>query len=233
MKRLFFLLLLVLFLAACSKAPGGTGSSASSSSDLPTADLGTPDSAYTPVTQARQVYVMYDALSGDKPTDTMLWSIDPSLMGADAFQKRDKEATLLPQLAAETAVAKDHRYISWVDTSGRLAPYDFDHRAFGFASALMNPQAGVSHGQIAGVSMVDVAPTNAAAFQWLRVPDETQAKAIQDRMSAGWIPQVKVWAYVQGGEKVRGITQTLWIQITKVQVLDPQGQVVLERKVGD
>lgn len=230
MKRIS-LLLIALILAACSKAPGTA--STSSSSDLPTADLGTPDSAYVPVTQARQVWVMYDALSGDKPTDMVLWAIDPTLMGADPFQKKDKEATLIPQLNAEMATAKDHRYIVWVDGSGRLAPYDFDHRAFGLASALMNPQAGVSHGQIAGVSMVDVAPTNAAAFQWLRVPDETQAKAIQARMSTGWIPRVKVWAYVQSGEKVRGITQTLWIQITKIQVLDPQGQVVLEQKAGD
>lgn len=225
MKRIS-LLLLALTLAACSKAPGTA--STSSSSDLPTADLSTPDSAYVPVTQARQVWVMYDALSGDKPSDMMLWAVDPTLMGADRFQKKDKEAQLLPQLNAEMATAKDHRYISWMDKSSRLAPYDFDHHAFGFASALMNPQAGVSHGQIADVSMVDVAPTNAAAFEWLHVPDETQSKAIQARMSAGWIPRVKVWAYVQGGEKVRGITQTLWIQITKIQVLGPQGQVALE-----
>jgi hypothetical protein len=225
--------LLVLALAACSKAPGGAASTASSSSDLPTADLNTPDSAYIPVTQARQVWVMYDALSGDKPSDMMLWAIDPSLMGADPFQKKDKEAQLLPQLNAEMAAAKDHRYIVWVDRSGQLTPYNFDHHAFGFTSGLMNPPAGVSHGQIAGVSLIDVAPTNANAFQWLRVPDETQAKAIQARLSAGWLPRVKVWAYVQGGQKVRGITQTLFVQITKVQVLDPQGQVVLEQKTGD
>lgn len=231
MKRALSLLL-VLVLAACSKSPGGTAQSTSTSSDLPTADLSTPDSAYVPITQARQVWVMYDALSRDKPSDMMLWAIDPSLMGADPFQKKDKEAQLLPQLNAEMATAKDHRYIVWVDTSGRLAPYDLDHHAFGFASALMNPQAGVSHGQIADVGMVDVTPTNTAAFQWLRVPDETQAKAIQARMSAGWIPRVKVWAYVQGGEKVRGITQTLSVQITKVQVIDAQGQVVLEQKAG-
>ncbi len=228
MKRLS-LLLLVLVLAACSKAPDGTASSTPSSSDLPTADLSTPDSAYVPVTQARQVWVMYDALSGDKPSDMMLWAIDPSLMGADPFQKKDKEASLLPQLNAEMATAKDHRYIVWVDTSGRLAAYDLDHHGFGLASTLMNPAAGVSHGQIAGVSMVDIAPTNAAAFQWLHAPDEAQARAIQARLSAGWIPRVQVWAYVQGGEKVRGITQTLWVQITKVRVLDPQGQVVLEQ----
>lgn len=232
MKRLFFLLL-VLALAACSKAPDGTAGSTSSSSDLHTADLSTPDSAYVPITTKRQVWVMYAAMSGDPPSDLMKWDIDPSLMAADPFQKRDKEAQLLPQLTAEMAAAKNHRYVTWVDTSGRLAPYDFDHRAIGFASALMNPAAGVSHGQIAGVSMVDIAPTNAAAFEWLHVPDEAQAKAIQARMSAGWIPRVKVWAYVQGGEKVRGITQTLWIQITRVQVLDPQGLVVLDQKAGD
>lgn len=225
--------LLVLALAACSKSPGGVAPSTSSSSDLPTADLSTPDSAYVPVTQARQVWVMYDALSGDTPSDMMLWAIDPSLMGADPFQKKDKEAQLLPQLNAEMATAKDHRYIVWVDTSGRLAPYDFDHHAFGFASALMNPPAMVTHGQIAGVSLIDVAPSNTAAFEWLHVPDESQARAIQSRLSKGWIPRVKVWAYVQGGEKVRGFTQTLWIQISKVQVLDPQGQVVLEQKAGD
>ena len=228
MKRTLALFL-ALALAACSKSPGGVPAAPDGSSDLPTADLSTPDSAYVPVTQARQVWVMYDALSGDKPSDMMLWAIDPTLMGADPFQKKDKEATLLPQLNAEMAAAKDHRYIVWVDGSGRLAPYNFDHHAFGFASALTNPPAGVSHGQIAGVSLIDVAPTNAAAFQWLRVPDEAQAKAIQSRLSAGWIPQVKVWAYVQGGEQVRGITQTLFVQITKVQVLDPQGQVVLEQ----
>lgn len=231
MKRALSLFL-VLVLVACSKAPGGVASSTSSSSDLPTADMSTPDSAYVPVAQARQVWVMYDALSGDKPSDMMLWAIDPTLMGADPFQKKDREAALLPQLNAEMATAKDHRYIVWVDKSGSLAPYNFDHHAFGFASALMNPQAGVSHGQVAGVSLIDVAPSNATAFQWLRVPDETQAKAIQSRLSAGWIPQVKVWAYVQGGEKVRGITQTLWIQITKIQVLDPPGQVVLEQTAG-
>lgn len=225
-------LLLVLALAACSKSPSGVSAALGGSSDLPTADLSTPDSAYVPVTQARQVWVMYDALSGEKPSDMMLWAIDPTLMGADPFQKKDKEATLLPQLNAEMATAKDHRYISWVDTSGQLAPYNFDHHAFGFTSGLMNPQAGVSHGQIAGVNMIDIAPTNAAAFEWLRVPDETQAKAIQSRLSAGWMPQVKVWAYVQGGEKVRGITQTLLVQITKIQMLDPQGQVVLEQKAG-
>nr|WP_199040440.1 hypothetical protein [Dyella sp. ASV24] len=231
MKRTLALFLAVA-LAACSKSPGGVSAAPGGSSDLPTADLSTPDSAYVPVTQARQVWVMYDALSGDKPSDMMLWAIDPTLMGADPFQKRDKETRLLPQLTAEMAAAKDHRYITFVDRSSRLAPYDFDHKAFGFASALMNPQAGVSHGQIAGVSLIDVAPTNAAAFQWLRVPDETQAKAIQAQLSAGWIPQVKVWAYVQGGEKVRGITQTLFVQIAKVQVLDAQGQVMLEQKAG-
>lgn len=231
MKRALSLLL-VLVLAACSKSPGGADHSASISSDLPTADLSTPDSAYVPITQARQVWVMYDALSGDKPSDTMLWDIDPTLMGADPFQKKDKEAQLLPQLNTEMAAAKDHRYISWVDRSGGLAPYNFDHHAFGFTSGLMNPQAGASHGQIAGVNLIDVAPTNVAAFQWLSVPDETQAKAIQARLAAGWLPQVKVWAYVQGAEKISGITQTLLVQITKVQLLDPQDQVVLEQKAG-
>ncbi|MBD8873536.1 hypothetical protein [Rhodanobacter sp. DHB23] len=228
MKRTFALFLAVV-LAACSKSPGGVSAVPGAASNLPTADLSTPDSAYVPVTQARQVWVMYDALSGDKPSDMMLWAIDPSLMGADPFEKKDKVAQLLPQLHAEMATAKDHRYIVWVDHSGRLAPYNFDHHAFGFASALMNPPAMVTHGQIAGVSLIDVAPTNTAAFEWLRVPDETQARAIQARLSAGWIPQVKVWAYVQGATKVKGITQALLVQITKVQVLDPQGQVVLEQ----
>lgn len=229
MKRTLALFLVVA-LASCSKSPNDVSAALDIASDLPTADLSTPDSAYVPITQARQVWVMYDALSGDKPSDMMLFAMDPSLMGADPFQKKDKEAQLLPQLNAEMAAAKDRRYIVWVDKGGSLAPYDFDHHAFGFASALMNPQAGVSHGQIADVSMIDVAPTNAADFKWLHVPDETQAKAIQSRLSTGWIPRVKVWAYVQSGEKVRGITQTLSVQITKVQVIDAQGQVVLEQK---
>lgn len=231
MKRTL-ILFLVVALAACSKSPGGVATSLGASSDLPTADLSTPDSAYIPITTKRQVWVMYAALSGDPPSDLMKWDIDPSLMGADAFQKRDKEATLLPQLTAEMVAAKDHRYISWKDTSGRLAAYDLDRRAFGFASALMNPAAGVSHGQIAGVSLIDVAPTNTAAFEWLHVPDETQARAIQARLSNGWIPQVRIWAFVQSGEKVRGLTQTLVIQITKVQFIDAEGHVVLEQKAG-
>jgi hypothetical protein len=225
MKRTLALLL-ILGLAACSKSPGNAPHSSATPSDLPTADLSTPDSAYTPITQPRQVWVMYDALSGEKPSDMMLWSIDPSLMGANPFQKRDKLATLLPQIDAEMAAVKGHRYISFND--GLLASYDFNQKAFGFQSAFFNG-FGAPHAKLAGVGLIDVAATNAPDFQWISVPDEAKARDVQARMTSGWIPSVKIWAYVQGAEKVNGITQTLHIQIVKVQVLDPVGHVLIEQ----
>lgn len=232
MKYFLLVLLLCLSVTACSKAPDGMSTAATSptSSDLPNADLSTPASAYVPITEPGQVWLMYAGLSGGKVDDELLSEVSPSYQGTvDPFQRRDMLAKLTPGIEANLAAAKDHRYVSFTDLSGRLAPYNFDHQSFGFASALMNGDASVAHGQMAGVSLIDVMPTNAADFQWLSVPDQAKARDIQAKITAGWIPEVKVWAYIQGASKVHGITQTLFCEITKVQVLDPQGNVVLEQ----
>lgn len=236
-------LLLALFvvglvaLAACSKTPPALAAAASMPTataapvaDLPTADLATPDSAYVPITEPSQVWVIYAGLSGASVDDDLLSNVSPSYQGTlDPFQRHDLRAKLIPGIETQLATAKDHRYVSFVDRSGRLAPYNFDHKAFGFASALMNGDASVAHGQMAGVSLIDVLPTNAGAFQWLTVPDQTKARELQAKITAGLMPQVKVWAYVQGASEVHGITRTLFVQITKVQILDPQGRILLEQ----
>lgn len=231
------LMLSLVSLASCSKTPSGSSASASSptasatsSSDLPTADLTTPDSAYTSITQPNQVWLMYAALSSGKVDDELLSNVSPAYLATSGpFQRRDLLAKLTPGVEADFAAAKDHRYVTFTDRSGHLAPYNFDHKAFGLASSFMNGDASVSHGQMAGVSLIDVLPTNAADFQWLDVLDQNKAQALQAKISAGWLPQVKVWAYVQGASKMHGITRTLFVQITKIQVLEPQGQIALEQ----
>ena len=236
-------LLLALFvvglvaLAACSKTPPALAAAASMptataapGADVPTAALATPDSAYVPINQPSQVWLMYAGLSGESVDDDLLSHVSPTYQGTlDPFQRRDLRAKLIPGLQTDLATAKDHRYVIFVDRSGRLAPYNFDHKAFGFASALMNGDASVAHGQMAGVSLIDVLPTNAGAFQWLTVPDQAKARELQAKITAGLMPQVKVWAYVQGASEVHGITRTLFVQITKVQILDPQGRILLEQ----
>jgi hypothetical protein len=235
--KVVWALVVVMLLAGCPKTPTALAAPAPSpaaatvsSPGLPTADLSTPDSAYVPITEPSEVWLMYAGLSGASVDDDLLSNVSPSYQGTlDPFQRHDLRAKLIPGIETQLATAKDHRYVSFVDRSGRLAPYNFDHKAFGFASALMNGDASVAHGQMAGVSLIDVLPTNAGAFQWLSVSDQAKARELQAKITAGLMPQVKVWAYVQGASEVHGITRTLFVQITKVQILDPQGQVLLEQ----
>ena len=247
-----------LLLGACSKsaptasAPAGSQPSlsnalspaaveqaakAAKASNLPQPDLSTPDSAYVDLTKGNQVMFLDAAFSGLPANyDRMAQAYSSDYRStSDTFKKHDLLVALQPKIEAAIADAKAHPYITWNDeapfsTMSRIGHYDFNQKTFADNSIIFLQGGYISFSDNSGYNL---AVTNGPAFQQIHVADEAKAREIEDlvgkgdQFGKGQALRVKIYAFVQTTDD-SGIP-TPQAMITKVQLLDSHGQVLLEQ----
>lgn len=247
--RLLPAVVTALMLGACSPghlpgAPGANGSSASTSSDaaspgnaqasssataqtnLAKPDPNTPDSSYVTITNGNQLMFLYTALSGLPPDwDSMAGQYSNDYSRAnDAFRKHDLMAALKPKMQAAITDAKAHPYIIWNAGNPQLSPYDFTRKGFPVGSGQIDPGGYV---YMYGNTNYHLTFTNGSAFQFLPVPDENVAKQIEQQRSSYNNMSLRVFAFAQSADPSN---DTIDAVITKVQLLGPHNEVLLEEK---
>lgn len=240
------LLMAAIVLGACSKAPTPSSSASSPPSlsnalsptavqeaaqaakvaSLPQPDASTPDGAYVTIDKGNQVMFLYAAFSGlPADYDKMAQAFSSEYRStSDAFKKHDLLAALQPRLDAGIADAKAHPYISWVDDSPQLVHYDFAQKSFGVGSALFQQGGYLTYYDNGGYVL---AVSNGQAFRQLHVADDGKARAIEAMVGKYPSMSLKIFAFVQATDGSG--TPTVQAVITKVQLLDSHGQVLLEQ----
>lgn len=240
-----------LMLGACSKSAPSTDAGASASkpslnsalspaavqqaakaaqaASLPQPDARTPDSAYVEFSNANQLMFLYAAFSG-LPADydkMAKWYSSDYRSASDTFKRHDLLTALQPKLDAGIADAKAHPYVTWIDSNPQIAHYDFNNHSFAVGTVLFQQGGYQQFGNGSG-DLYALAPMNGPAFQQLHVTDEAKARAIE-AMVANWRTplRLRIFAFVQSTADDSGIP-TVQAVVTRVQLLDPHGQVLLE-----
>lgn len=186
----------------------------------------TPDSSYVAITSGNQLMFLYYALSGLPPDwDTMAknYSSDYAQTN-DAFHKHDLMAALKPKMEAAITDAKNNPYLIWNAGDPQLSPYDFTRKGFPVGSGELDPNGSV---YVSDNYSYHLSFTNASDFQFLPVADESLAKQIEQMRSQGSNFSLKVFAFAQSADPSNDTVKAV---ITKVDLLGPQGQVLLEEK---
>ena len=244
--KIVALLSAAILTAACSKSPNTSSDKSSPPSlsnalspaavkeatqaaklaSMPQPDASKHEDAYVKIDKGNQVMFLYAAFS-DLPAnyDKMARSFSREYRSAtDEFKKHDLLAALQPKLDAGIANAKTHPYITWIDDSPRLAHYDFAQKSFQVGSSLF--QRGGYLTFYDNGSYV-LAVSNGEVFRQLHVADESKARVIEALISKRRSMQLKTFAFVQTTDG--SDTPTVQTVITKVQLLDPHGKVLLEQ----
>lgn len=198
---------------------------AAKTANLPKPDFNTADSAYVPLTKGTQLMYFYAAFSG-MPVDynSMASTISQDYrMTSDEFKKHDILAALKPKIDAGIADAKAHPYIILTDNNPGIGHYDFQRKAFPVGDALFQ-QGGYE--RFYDDTNTELSVTNGALFQNLNVPDENLAKTIESEISSSANLYLKVYAFVQSTDNTSG--DMVQAMITKVQLIGPNGQVLLQ-----
>ncbi|EIM04444.1 MULTISPECIES: DUF4852 domain-containing protein [Gammaproteobacteria] len=192
---------------------------------LPKPDYITPDSAYVEITKGNQLMFLYAAFSGLPPDyDKMASAFSSEFRNtSDEFKKHDLMAAIKPKLDAEIANAKAHPYVLLTDDNPGLSHYDFDKKSFQIGTAEF--QSGGYFRYYDNGNYV-ITLTNGEAFQQLPVADEAKAKTIESLVSKYQSIHMKIFAFVQSTDDSG--TPTVQATITKIQLLDSHGQVLLE-----
>ncbi len=211
--------------SALSPAAVQQAATAAKTASLPQANLATPDEAYVGIDKGNQVMFLYTAFSGlPADYDKMGRAYSSEYRStSDAFKKHDLLTALQPKLDASVADAKAHPYISWVDDSPQLAHYDFAQKSFQVNSAIFQQGGYLTFYDNSGYVL---AVSNGQAFSQLHVADDGKARTIEALVGKYPSMQLKIFAFVQATDGSG--TPTVQAVVTKVQLLDPHGQVLLE-----
>jgi hypothetical protein len=202
---------------------------AAKKASLPQPNVSTPDSAYVELNKGRQLLFLHAAFS-PTPVDYDVMAKSYSLdyqRATDAFKKHDMLTTLKPELDVGIADA----YISYLDDRPQIGHYDFTKLLFPVGETLFDPTIGLkldetganNSGSWSLSNNISLTFINGAAFQQFHVSDPAKARAIEALI--GHL-HVRIFAFVQSiDDSSYTVVQAV---ITKVQLLDPQNQVLLE-----
>lgn len=201
---------------------------AAKAASLSQPDWNTPDGAYVPISKGTQLMYLYAAFSGMPPDyDKMAATISQDYsMTSDQFKKHDMLAALKPKIDAGIADAKAHPYIVFTDGNPNLGHYDFQRKAFPVGSALFQ-SGGYERFFDANAANYMLSVTNGHPFQQINVADENLAKTIEAQVSQYGNFKERIYAFVQGTDDSSG--PMVNAEITKVELLDPRGQVLLQQ----
>lgn len=210
-------------------SPQGGAQAATSNalpSNLPRPDGNMPDSSYVTVTSGNQLMFLYTALSGLPPDwDAMARNYSSDYARAnDAFRKHDLLSALKPRMQAAIADAKAHPYIIWNAGDPGLSAYDFTRKGFPVGTGQIDPSGYV---YVSDNSSYHLGFTNGSSFQFLPVPDENVAKRIEQLRASYTNMSLRVFAFAQSADPSNDTVKAV---ITKVQLLGPHNELLLEEK---
>jgi hypothetical protein len=229
-------------LAACdNKAPQGAGNSSNATPNLaqaaspqamreaqaaaardalPKADKSTPDSNYDALNSGNQLMFVYLALA-DMPPDYSKIAANVSrdyAQATDEFRKHDLLAALTPKIDAGIAAAKSHRYFKVV-IPNPIGKYSFEQKGFPLNSSLWESD---SYRYYTDNSNYKLGFSNGEAFRYLRVADETVARAIEAQR-VHYDTKLMVYGYFQSADIAKNVVSA---EIVKVVLVDKQGNVL-------
>lgn len=212
--------------ASAPATPGNAQAAAATQANVAQPDRSTPDSSYVTVTSGNQLMFLYTALSGLPPDwDAMARNYSSDYYQAnDAFRKHDLMEALKPKMQAAITEAKAHPYLIWNAGNPQLSPYDFTRKGFPVGSGQIDPSGYV---YVSDNGSYHLSFTNGSDFQFLPVPDENVAKQIEQYRSSYTNMALRVFAFAQSADPSNDTVKAV---ITKVQLLGPHNEVLLEEK---
>jgi hypothetical protein len=198
---------------------------AAKASAAPQPDASVSESSYVKVTSGNQLMFLYAALSGLPPDyDKMATWYSSEYRGTnDSFRKHDLLAALQPKLETQIADAKQHPYVVWEDNSPNLGHYDFDRKGFPVNSGFL---ADGGYGYVNDNYEYKLGFSNGGAFRFLPVNDDALARRIEAMVGHYDSLHLKIYAFAQTTDS--SSNKVVTAVITKVQLLDGKGQVLVE-----
>ncbi|VVD69540.1 hypothetical protein PMO31116_00528 [Pandoraea morbifera] len=198
--------------------------SALSAAAAPQPDLKTPLERYEPLQSGNQVMFQYYALSGvplDYRTVAGYMSSDYRLT-SDGFRQQDILNGLRPRIDAAFASAKANHYLRLdVDLSGssRLSGYDFQKKGFTIDTVFDEGSTRFfSDNQHYQISF-----TNGTRYQFIPVPNEAAARAIETARSNRQNIALRVYAYAN---EVNSFNEQTKVVVTRVEFIGQGGKVL-------
>lgn len=194
---------------------------------LPRPDLGTPEASYVKVDSGNQLMFLYAANSNLPANyEKLASSFSAEYRNtSDNFKKHDLLEALKPQLEAKIQEARTHPYVLWGVRSPELDHYDFERKGFPVGAAMLDDTV---TGYMRDNSEYRLTFTNGSQFKLISVPDETMARQIEAGMSQYPGYNMKIFGFVQSTDGSQD--PTVKAQITKIQLLDGNGKVLVEQK---
>ena len=134
-----------------------------------------PESAYAEITDGDKLVYLYYGLS-QLPVDYQAIAnstVRDFRYERDEFKKRDILNALKPKIDADIKAVGAQRYLKFrANDAGLYAEYDFNKKAF--RQSAIGTGTRFSFGDVGQ----QIAFTNASAFEWVPVPDESQARQL-------------------------------------------------------
>ena len=194
-----------------------------SDTDGVAADRSTPVDKYQPLANGTQIFYAYMALSGEKPDyepiAIHLYSLYKDEQ--DQFKRRDLLEAATQVIDEEIQKAKGSRYFV-MKTPTALGPYDFASKSFPINAIT---EDGMSFSFSGPASSYSLAFNNAAAYSAVVVEDENTARALEEiRATTGGLYTMKLYFFAAG---VQSGTRVLRVEITKVEMLDDKGRIII------
>lgn len=191
---------------------------------LPKGDAATPLSNYRKVDSGHQVMFLYFALANlPVPYEDIAqdYSTDYSRT-TDSFKRNDIVTALKPRIDQEIVGAKGGRYIvTEQQDSSLLERYNFEKKSF----AIKEFAESNRYTYFSDNSKYTLATTNNSQFTSLPVSDETKARQIEGYLSKYAQLRLQTYAYVQDADPSN---RRVKLQVMKVRLLDPAGEVLAE-----
>lgn len=134
-----------------------------------------PETAYAEITDGEKLVYLYYGLS-QLPVDYQEIAnstVRDFRYERDEFKKRDILNALKPKIDADIKAAGAQRYLKFrANDTGLYSEYDFNKKAF--KQNAIGPGTRFSFGDVGQ----KIAFTNATSFEWIPVPDESQARQL-------------------------------------------------------
>ncbi|TXG01941.1 DUF4852 domain-containing protein [Massilia arenae] len=193
-------------------------------STLPKGDPATPVSAYRKIDSGHQVMFLYYALANmPVPYEDIAQAYsDDYSRTSDSFKRNDIIKALQPRIDQEIANAKAGRYVMLEQQdSSLLQRYNFEKKSFAIDEFASDDRYRYFNDN----SKYTLTNTNNSQFTAFPVPDEASARKIEGYLSKYAQLRMQTYAFVQD---VDPSNRRVKLQVMKVRLLDPSGELLTE-----
>lgn len=187
---------------------------------LPQANPATPDSAYLRLDSGEQLMYLYYAVSAlPLPLPELAEQLSQDYRQTqDQFKRQDIQKALEPRIKAAVATAAQQRYVIWEADGNVIDHYDFGRKQFPLNEGYWK---GTSRSYFNDNSRYQISFTG--AIQALPVPDEAQARVIEEKLGKFQPLRLRVYAFVQDADLNNKLLKA---QPLKFELLDNKGAVL-------